>query len=142
MIRRPPSSTRTDTLFPYTTLFRSSSIDAVLIHIDSTGQAALGVVLALIMFGVALDLRIGDFAAVLRRPLAPLTGLAAQTLLLPALSWVMTMVLQPAPSVALGMIIVPSCPGGNLSNLIPHQGHGNPALSDCKNGKAACRGKG
>src|SRR3546814_8784151 len=49
-----------------------SSIDAVLIHIDSTGQAALGVVLALIMFGVALDLRIGDFAAVLRRPLAPL----------------------------------------------------------------------
>src|SRR3546814_4851382 len=85
MIRRPPRATRTDTLFPYPTLFRSSpmhgsSIDAVLIHIDSTGQAALGVVLALIMFGVALDLRIGDFAAVLRRPLAPLTGLAAQTL--------------------------------------------------------------
>src|SRR3546814_14435491 len=99
MIRRPPRATRTDTLFPYPTLFRSSpmhgsSIDAVLIHIDSTGQAALGVVLALIMFGVALDLRIGDFAAVLRRPLAPLTGLAAQTLLLPALSWVLTMVLK------------------------------------------------
>src|SRR3546814_3946587 len=27
MIRRPPRSTRTDTLFPYTTLFRSSTID-------------------------------------------------------------------------------------------------------------------
>src|SRR3546814_8601631 len=27
MIRRPPRSTRTDTLFPYTTLFRSSRID-------------------------------------------------------------------------------------------------------------------
>src|SRR3546814_10056340 len=27
MIRRPPRSTRTDTLFPYTTLFRSAMID-------------------------------------------------------------------------------------------------------------------
>src|SRR3546814_14995316 len=29
MIRRPPRSTRTDTLFPYTTLFRSPSADAL-----------------------------------------------------------------------------------------------------------------
>src|SRR3546814_5422508 len=28
MIRRPPRSTRTDTLFPYTTLFRSTTLDA------------------------------------------------------------------------------------------------------------------
>jgi BASS family bile acid:Na+ symporter len=106
-----------------------ASIDAVLIHIDSTGQTALGLVLALIMFGVALDLRLSDFVAVLRRPLAPLTGLVAQTLLLPAMTWGMTMVIQPQPSVALGMIIVGACPGGNLSNLITHMGRGNTALS-------------
>lgn len=106
-----------------------ASIDAVLIQIDSTGQLALGVVLALIMFGVALDLRFSDFTAVLRRPLAPLTGLVAQTLLLPAMTWGMTMILQPQPSVALGMIIVGACPGGNLSNLITHMGRGNTALS-------------
>src|SRR3546814_9336962 len=29
MIRRPPRSTRTDTLFPYTTLFRSSVVDSL-----------------------------------------------------------------------------------------------------------------
>src|SRR3546814_12961566 len=29
MIRRPPRSTRTDTLFPYTTLFRSVRDDAI-----------------------------------------------------------------------------------------------------------------
>src|SRR3546814_6785401 len=29
MIRRPPRSTRTDTLFPYTTLFRSISVDEI-----------------------------------------------------------------------------------------------------------------
>jgi BASS family bile acid:Na+ symporter len=106
-----------------------ASIDAVLIQIDSTGQAILGLVLALIMFGVALDLRLSDFVAVLRRPLAPLTGLFAQTLLLPAMTWAMTMILQPQPSVALGMIIVGACPGGNLSNLITHMGRGNTALS-------------
>lgn len=111
-----------------------ASIDAVLIQIDSNGQLALGIVLALIMFGVALDLRLGDFVAVLRRPLAPLTGLVAQTLLLPALTWAMTMVLQPQPSVALGMIIVGACPGGNLSNLITHMGRGNTALSVCMTG--------
>lgn len=106
-----------------------ASIDAVLIQIDSTGQAILGLVLALIMFGVALDLRVSDFTAVLRRPLAPLTGLVAQTLLLPAMTWAMTMILQPQPSVALGMIVVGACPGGNLSNLITHMGRGNTALS-------------
>src|SRR3546814_1388635 len=37
MIRRPPRSTRTDTLFPYTTLFRSISFAAPMIA--STGQA-------------------------------------------------------------------------------------------------------
>src|SRR3546814_13991274 len=33
MIRRPPRSTRTDTLFPYTTLFRSAWLPAVIIHL-------------------------------------------------------------------------------------------------------------
>src|SRR3546814_13412351 len=32
MIRRPPRSTRTDTLFPYTTLFRSADLPAPLLH--------------------------------------------------------------------------------------------------------------
>src|SRR3546814_6300895 len=37
MIRRPPRSTRTDTLFPYTTLFRSN-IDGVLLESDTWGR--------------------------------------------------------------------------------------------------------
>lgn len=106
-----------------------ASIDAVLIHIDSTGQLILGLVLALIMFGVALDLRFSDFASVLKHPLAPLTGLAAQLIALPAVTWAITMLLKPQPSVALGMIVVAACPGGNLSNLMTHMAKGNTALS-------------
>src|SRR3546814_2204065 len=36
MIRRPPRSTRTDTLFPYTTLFRSQNLDHRGLHDHST----------------------------------------------------------------------------------------------------------
>src|SRR3546814_12492732 len=46
MIRRPPRSTRTDTLFPYTTLFRSAAIDGddeggvgQAVEADGAGQA-------------------------------------------------------------------------------------------------------
>jgi BASS family bile acid:Na+ symporter len=106
-----------------------ASFDAVLIQIDATGQLILGAVLALIMFGVALDLRFADFADVLKRPLAPLSGLAAQLIILPAVTWAITMVMQPPPSVALGMMVVAACPGGNLSNLITHMARGNTALS-------------
>lgn len=106
-----------------------ASFDAVLIQIDATGQLILGAVLALIMFGVALDLRFSDFAEVLKRPLAPLSGLAAQLIVLPAVTWAITMVMQPPPSVALGMMVVAACPGGNLSNLITHMARGNTALS-------------
>src|SRR3546814_12227601 len=40
MIRRPPRSTRTDTLFPYTTLFRSPGEIMKLLHVDSSINGA------------------------------------------------------------------------------------------------------
>src|SRR3546814_11881578 len=40
MIRRPPRSTRTDTLFPYTTLFRSSLARACAAHQIKSGSAS------------------------------------------------------------------------------------------------------
>lgn len=104
-------------------------VDQVLINIDGRGQLLLGAILALILFGVALELRLADFVAVMRRPLAPLTGLVAQIVVLPAVTWAITMVLQPQPSIALGMIVVAACPGGNLSNLMTHLARGNTALS-------------
>src|SRR3546814_20755881 len=52
MIRRPPRSTRTDTLFPYTTLFRAAGAHALgdgvalflVDTVDVTGEAEVGVV--------------------------------------------------------------------------------------------------
>src|SRR3546814_12483378 len=44
MIRRPPRSKRSDTLFPYTTLFRSAAQGAVVLVADIEEAAALAVV--------------------------------------------------------------------------------------------------
>src|SRR3546814_15500526 len=42
MILRPPRSTRTDTLFPYTTLFRSNSVASCLTSCADPGNAYSG----------------------------------------------------------------------------------------------------
>lgn len=104
-------------------------IDGILLNINPTGQLVLGGVLALIIYGVALDLKIADFVEVFRKPVAPLSGLLAQLALLPAVTWAITMLLKPQPSIALGMMVVAACPGGNISNLITHMARGNTALS-------------
>ncbi len=70
-----------------------------------------------------------DFVQVFRKPLAPLSGLLAQLVILPAVTWAITMILKPQPSIALGMMVVAACPGGNISNLITHMARGNTALS-------------
>src|SRR3546814_15020065 len=54
MIRRPPRSTRTDTLFPYTTLFRSSGEVLAVVRVQR-GRPAIG----LGGFGVAVGLQVG-----------------------------------------------------------------------------------
>jgi len=81
------------------------------------------------MFGIALSLRVSDFADVAKRPRAPLIGLFAQFMLLPAATWLLTRLLELPPSIALGMILVAACPGGNISNLVAHLSRANTALS-------------
>lgn len=106
-----------------------AQIDGILLNINPTGQLVLGGVLALIIYGVALDLKVADFVEVFRKPVAPISGLLAQLALLPAVTWAITMLLKPQPSIALGMMVVAACPGGNISNLITHMARGNTALS-------------
>jgi len=81
------------------------------------------------MFGIALDTRVADFRRVLRMPGAMAAGIAAQFLVLPAVTFVLTLLLRPGPSIALGMILVACCPPGNVSQLLTHRAGGNVALS-------------
>ncbi len=104
-------------------------LDEVTLNFDSNRLWMLNTVIALIMFGVALDLRVHDFTRLLQSPKGPLVGLSAQFLLLPAVTFLLTMVLQPRPSIALGMMLIAACPGGNLSNFLTNMAGGNTALS-------------
>jgi bile acid:Na+ symporter, BASS family len=92
-------------------------------------QLILSLVLATMVFSVALELKVDDFKRVAQTPRAVICGLIPQFILLPVGTWVATLLLDLPPNVEAAMILVASCPGGSLSNVITHFGRGNTALS-------------
>lgn len=89
----------------------------------------LNLILALMMFGVSLSLRLEDFERVVLSPIAPIAGLFAQFFLLPLATGLFTWALNIDPELALGMILVASCPGGSFSNIMTWLARGNVAVS-------------
>jgi len=104
-------------------------VDEIRLNFNPASLAVLNGVLAFLMFGIALDTRIDDFRRVLRMPVAFTVGIVAQLIALPAITFGLTLLLQPGPSIALGMILVACCPPGNVSNILTHRANGNVALS-------------
>ncbi|MEL7489031.1 MAG: bile acid:sodium symporter, partial [Pseudomonadota bacterium] len=107
----------------------AASLDALRIALDPTSQGLIAIALFLIMFSVALGLTVSDFKAVLTEPLLYGGGVAAQTLGLPLLTLGLVFIMQPPASIALGMIVIAACPGGNVSNMMTYFGRGDTALS-------------
>ena len=104
-------------------------IDQVRLNFNPTGIAIINVAIGLMMLGVALELKIDDFKRIVSSPKAPAIGLAAQFVLLPAFTFLLVLLIKPHPSIALGMMLVAACPGGNLSNIITYLANGNCAVS-------------
>ena len=104
-------------------------VDSVRLSFQGEGLWVLNLIIGLIMFGVALDLRWQDFARIVRSPKGPLIGLVAQFVLLPAFTFVLVLILRPTPSIGLGMILIAACPGGNVSNFLTYLAKGNTAMS-------------
>ena len=106
-----------------------AALDQVRLNFNPTGIAIINGAIGLMMLGVALELKIEDFKRILSSPKAPAIGLAAQFLLLPAFTFLLVFIIRPFPSMALGMMLVAACPGGNLSNIITYLAKGNCAVS-------------
>ncbi len=104
-------------------------IDQVQLSFNPQTLTLLNAVLGLVMFGVALELKVDDFKAALRTPRALALGLIGHHILFPAMTYVLVWILNPVPSIALGMILVSSCPAGHISNFLVHLSRGNTALS-------------
>jgi BASS family bile acid:Na+ symporter len=105
------------------------AIDQIRLNFNQQGLLAINAAIGLMMLGVAIDLKLEDFKRVLKAPKAPMIGLGAQFILLPFFTFLLTLILRPHPSIALGMILVAACPGGNLSNLMTYLAKGNVAIS-------------
>jgi bile acid:Na+ symporter, BASS family len=104
-------------------------IDAVRLNLNSGSMITLKVIIGIIMFGVALQLKPSDFIQLLKQPKAFLLGIIGHWVLMPLLTWALVMCLDLKPSIALGLVLVAASPGGNLSNVFTSLAGGNTALT-------------
>ena len=104
-------------------------LDNVTIDFDANGLWLLNIVLAVVMFGVALGITVSDFKLLLKEPKLLFAGVLSQFVLLPLVTFLFVLLIEPRPSIALGLFMVAACPGGNISNFMTHLAKGNTALS-------------
>ncbi|MBN2522970.1 MAG: bile acid:sodium symporter family protein [Bacteroidales bacterium] len=106
-------------------------LDEIRLNFSSEGILVLYLTLAFIMFGVALQIKPEHFKSIWHNKRLPFIGFVSQFLLLPAVTFILIVIFNRfiTPAVAMGMILVASCPGGNVSNFISALARGNAALS-------------
>lgn len=108
-----------------------SSLDAIVLNFGNNGSSILNITLAFVMFGVALGIKPSHFKTAFMHPKAVITGFISQALLLPAVTFLLCLIFKEylTLTVALGCILIASCPGGNISNFISSLCKGNIELS-------------
>ena len=104
-------------------------VDDVMLNFSPGSLQLLNAILAVVMFSIAIDLKPEDFKRLAYAPKPLIAGLFSQFVVLPVLTFGLVLLLNPQPSIALGLILVAACPGGNISNFITHRAGGNAALS-------------
>lgn len=89
----------------------------------------LPISLFLIMFGLGLSLKLQDFNAILTQPKAIYIGLFGQMVILPIIAFVIAIIFQLPPALAVGLIIIALAPGGSTSNMFTYLAKGDVSLS-------------
>lgn len=107
------------------------SLNTLTINFGEGGMMIVNIILAFVMFGVALGIKTETFKKVFTNPKSVIVGVLLQWVALPAVTFAIALALSPliTPMIALGMILVASCPGGNISNFISSLSKGNTELS-------------
>ena len=104
-------------------------LDGIKLNFNETGLMIMNITIAFIMFGVALGIKRENFLLITKNPKSVIIGLVSQFLLLPATTYLFIIILKFPVSISLGMLLVASCPGGNVSNFMTSLAKGNVALS-------------
>ena len=95
----------------------------------SISGIVLAISLFIIMAGMGLSLTIQDFKRVVEYPKAALVGMSSQLIVLPIIAFFIAYFLELPPIVAIGIMLIASCPGGATSNMISYLAKGDLALS-------------
>jgi len=87
------------------------------------------ILLALIMLGLGLGLKIEDFTRVLKNPKDFFVGFFSQLIILPLVAYILIIILKTPPEIAIGVMIIAAAPGGVTSNILTKFANGDVALS-------------
>ena len=87
------------------------------------------IILALIMLGLGLGLKIEDFTRVLKTPKDFFVGFFSQLIILPLVAYLLIIILKVPPEIAIGVMIIAAAPGGVTSNILTKFANGDVALS-------------
>jgi BASS family bile acid:Na+ symporter len=87
------------------------------------------IILALIMLGLGLGLKIEDFTRVIKTPRDFFVGFISQLIILPLVAYLLILVLKTPPEIAIGVMIIAAAPGGVTSNILTKFANGDVALS-------------
>ncbi len=108
-----------------------TTIDGINVTLNAGGMEVINIVLAFVMYGVALGIRPKMFKNVFMKPKSVITGAICQLILLPLFTFLLALSFgnNISWSMALGMILVAACPGGNISNFMSSLSKANVELS-------------
>tara|TARA_B100000989_G_C19454890_1_gene433554 strand:+ start:56 stop:907 length:852 start_codon:yes stop_codon:yes gene_type:complete len=87
------------------------------------------IILALIMLGLGLGLKVENFSRVLKTPKDFFVGFFSQLIILPIVAYLLIIILKTPPEIAIGVMIIAAAPGGVTSNILTKFANGDVALS-------------
>ena len=87
------------------------------------------IILALIMLGLGLGLKLEDFGRVLKTPKDFIVGFISQLIILPIVAYILILIFKAPPEIAIGVMIIAAAPGGVTSNIMTKFADGDVALS-------------
>lgn len=89
----------------------------------------IAVFLGVAMFGMGTAIEVKQFKEIIKQPKLVMVGCMAQYLVMPITAWLIAKGFNLNTQLALGVILVGSCPGGTASNVITHIADGDVPLS-------------
>ena len=87
------------------------------------------IILALIMLGLGLGLKLEDFTRIFKAPKDFIVGFVSQLIILPIVAYILILIFKTPPEIAIGVMIIAAAPGGVTSNIMTKFADGDVALS-------------